>query len=212
MCTHNSTLTILPPVDLASDAPAALQGAHYHLQQLRRFISDGLPQTAVNPFHFHLRAFFWELVATFDSMLQWVNQAQQLRFRVAPREARQWLSRGAEGPRRGGLRNYVDQRASDDTRPSGRLRAGDGGIIMNTLKDQRARPWVACLLGKLAVVGAMIVFLADLGSVQAAVFQCPSGDVACLIASINTANGNGENDTITLEAGRYILTTIDNVT
>jgi hypothetical protein len=75
---HRGTLTILPPVDLASHARAALQGAQYHLQQLGLLIDEGLPVTASKRFHFHLRAFFWELVATFDSMLQWVNQARRL--------------------------------------------------------------------------------------------------------------------------------------
>jgi hypothetical protein len=44
----------------------------------------------------------------------------------------------------------------------------------------------------------------------AAVFNCPSGDVACLINAINVANANGEPDTIELAAGVYTLTTVDN--
>src|SRR5512136_2228013 len=54
-------------------------------------------------------------------------------------------------------------------------------------------------------------------SVQAANFDltgaCPSGvgDVATLIATINTANTNGAADTITLAAGCvYTLTAVDN--
>jgi hypothetical protein len=47
---------------------------------------------------------------------------------------------------------------------------------------------------------------------QAARFACRSGDVACLIAAINTANANGEANTITLRAGTYTLTTVDNIT
>jgi hypothetical protein len=47
---------------------------------------------------------------------------------------------------------------------------------------------------------------------QAADFACPAGDVACLIAAINTANANGAVNTITLEAGTYTLTAVDNDT
>jgi hypothetical protein len=36
---------------------------------------------------------------------------------------------------------------------------------------------------------------------------CASGDVACLIDAIHQANGNGEANTLTLEAGTYTLTT-----
>jgi hypothetical protein len=43
-------------------------------------------------------------------------------------------------------------------------------------------------------------------------FTCAAGDVACLIDAINQANGNGEANTITLEAGTYTLTAVDNDT
>ena len=46
----------------------------------------------------------------------------------------------------------------------------------------------------------------------AAEFACTSGDVACLISSIEAANSNGESDTITLEAGTYTLTEVNNDT
>jgi hypothetical protein len=39
----------------------------------------------------------------------------------------------------------------------------------------------------------------------AAIFNCSSGDVACLIDSINAANANSEADTINLPAGTYTL-------
>src|SRR5687767_6143309 len=48
--------------------------------------------------------------------------------------------------------------------------------------------------------------------VFAAEFTCASGDVACLIDAINTANINGETDTITLPAGIYTLTAVNNTT
>jgi hypothetical protein len=47
---------------------------------------------------------------------------------------------------------------------------------------------------------------------QAKTFHCEEGDVACLIAAINTANANGHKNTIVLEACAYILTAIDNAT
>jgi hypothetical protein len=47
-------------------------------------------------------------------------------------------------------------------------------------------------------------------SAQTAVFACAAGDVACLIAAIHAANATGEADTITLAAGIYSLTAVDN--
>src|SRR5215471_14375135 len=47
---------------------------------------------------------------------------------------------------------------------------------------------------------------------QAENFQCSGGDVACLIAAINEANANGQQNTIRLEAGIYTLTGVDNTT
>ena len=43
-------------------------------------------------------------------------------------------------------------------------------------------------------------------------FTCAAGEVACLIEAINQANANGEATTITLEAGTYTLTAINNTT
>ena len=45
---------------------------------------------------------------------------------------------------------------------------------------------------------------------HSAVFNISSGDVAGLIAVINTANANGEENTIILEAGTYTLTAVHN--
>jgi hypothetical protein len=73
--------------------------------------------------------------------------------------------------------------------------------------ERRLRWWrgVACcglLLGLVSLVSPS----------QAADFACASGDVACLIDAINQANANGEANTITLEAGTYTLTAVDNTT
>jgi hypothetical protein len=52
--------------------------------------------------------------------------------------------------------------------------------------------------------------LVSLERVYAAEFFCPSGDVTCLVAAINQANQNGQDNTINLEAGEYTLTSVDN--
>jgi len=64
---------------------------------------------------------------------------------------------------------------------------------------------LACRAGLLALVS-----FAHPG--HAADFACAAGNVTCLITAINTANANGEANTITLEAGIYTLTTVDNTT
>src|SRR5262245_2062821 len=48
------------------------------------------------------------------------------------------------------------------------------------------------------------------GFADSAVFNIGPGDVAGLIDAINTANVNGEDNTINLAAGIYTLTEIDN--
>ena len=64
----------------------------------------------------------------------------------------------------------------------------------------------------------VLVFVVALGvlgmqpTVQAAVFNIPCGNVAALIAAINTANANGQNDTINLPACTYVLTKAQNNT
>jgi hypothetical protein len=45
---------------------------------------------------------------------------------------------------------------------------------------------------------------------HAAIFSCAGGDSACLIAAIDAANANGQTNTITLAAGTYTLTAVDN--
>lgn len=60
------------------------------------------------------------------------------------------------------------------------------------------------------VVTALALLLP--GSVPAAQFTCAGGDVACLIGAITTANTNGQTNTITLAAGTYTLTAVNNIT
>jgi len=71
--------------------------------------------------------------------------------------------------------------------------------------------WCPWWLG--IVCGVLLLSLVNLAHPsQAADFACAVGDVACLINAINQANANGEANTITLEAGTYTLTAVDNTT
>src|SRR5712691_11915418 len=73
--------------------------------------------------------------------------------------------------------------------------------------ERRLRWWwgIAC-------AGLLVSLLSLAPLSQAADFACAAGDVACLIDAINQANANGEANTITLEAGTYTLTAVDNDT
>ena len=62
----------------------------------------------------------------------------------------------------------------------------------------------------MAAVLALGLALASPVLVQADTFHCGAGDVQCLIEAINTANTNGQQNTIRLEAGTYTLTAVDN--
>ncbi len=81
-------------------------------------------------------------------------------------------------------------------------------------KQTRANRKGAWAAGSLAgsIILAIGTVLATRSTASAADFHCSAGDVPCLIAAINTANGNGEADTIFLEAGTYTLTAADNDT
>jgi predicted outer membrane repeat protein len=61
-----------------------------------------------------------------------------------------------------------------------------------------------------AVFTVLLVSVASIPASDAAVFNIPPGDVPALIAAINTANGNGADDTINLKGGVYALTNVDN--
>jgi hypothetical protein len=64
----------------------------------------------------------------------------------------------------------------------------------------------------IACAGLLVSLLSLAPPSQAADLACAAGDVACLIDAINQANANGEANTITLEAGTYALTAVDNNT
>ena len=57
----------------------------------------------------------------------------------------------------------------------------------------------------------LILALTFTERLEAANFLCPSGNVTCLIAAINEANGNGQENIIDVEPGVYTLTGTNNV-
>src|SRR5215475_12771505 len=62
------------------------------------------------------------------------------------------------------------------------------------------------------IVAGLLVLLGLAHPTPAAEFACAAGDVACLITAIHAANTNEEANTITLAAGLYTLTAVDNNT
>ncbi|MCH8061585.1 MAG: hypothetical protein IH861_03680 [Chloroflexi bacterium] len=68
-------------------------------------------------------------------------------------------------------------------------------------------------LALLLVLVGLVIRVGTTPIAEAATFNIPDGDVAGLIAAINSANGNGQADVINLAAGgTYTLMVIDNVT
>lgn len=78
-------------------------------------------------------------------------------------------------------------------------------------QDHRQR-WPSPGRVGVVLVATLLGALVPSRPVPAAEFACAAGDVACLIDAINMANANGEANTITLEAGTYTLTAVDNTT
>jgi hypothetical protein len=75
---------------------------------------------------------------------------------------------------------------------------------------QVRRRWRADRAGTMVGTAVLMGLLALAPPSQAAVFTCLAGDVACLIDAIHAANTNGEANTITLAAGTYTLTAVNN--
>ena len=69
-------------------------------------------------------------------------------------------------------------------------------------------------LGRVSLVSATFVIVGLIlhfpHLASAATVNCNGGDVGCLIAAINTANSNGQDNTIVLTAGTFTLTTVNN--
>ena len=85
---------------------------------------------------------------------------------------------------------------------------------MNKVKAKKTKgrmgKWLSCLFVNVRVFAYIVFVLTVSQPVYAAVFDCPSGDVSCLIEKVNQANANGEADTINLEGGTYTLMSVDN--
>jgi len=105
-------LRTVPAMALDKLAHSAFIGAVYHLARIRDFVASPCLQTTwsedtdldettkrkcqtdLNQFHWHTRAFFWELVASFDTMLQWANRRyglgvceHQVKWKRIPRKS-----------------------------------------------------------------------------------------------------------------------------
>ena len=96
MHNYHQLYRIFPSMDLSDHTYFAFNGAVYHLSRVKALLnSPGMQtlwtedttlderaraerQSEINLFHHHLRAFLWELVATFDTILQWANQRYEL--------------------------------------------------------------------------------------------------------------------------------------
>src|SRR5437867_3666614 len=90
--------------------------------------------------------------------------------------------------------------------------AAPGRDLLPTNKRQRrGRRWRAGMRSS-GAIAAILGILTLWSTCQAADFTCPAGDVACLINAINAANMNGKKNTITLAAGTYTLTEVDDIT
>ena len=85
---------------------------------------------------------------------------------------------------------------------------------MQTRRNQRnpkRSPKSFLRLGAELLLYALLIFSTP-PVLSAAVFHIPAGDVPGLIAAINAANANGEENTMILEPGTYALTEVDNTT
>src|SRR5262249_9165290 len=76
--------------------------------------------------------------------------------------------------------------------------------------ERRLRGWRR--LWRVAALAAWGLALALPLPVWAETFRCRAGDVPCLIDAINQANANGDENTLTVRAGTYTLTAVDNDT
>jgi acetyltransferase-like isoleucine patch superfamily enzyme len=83
---------------------------------------------------------------------------------------------------------------------------------MKKLALVAANTLLSYLFVSLWVVVSIVSILATLESIHAADFFCPSGNVTCLIAAINDANGMPGGHTINLEPGIYTLQIVNNMT
>jgi hypothetical protein len=84
-------------------------------------------------------------------------------------------------------------------------------LEQHTRPVERWRRWW-CKPWRVAALVVLGLALVSPHAGQATTFDCDAGDVQCLIDAINTANANGQENTIRLAAGTYMLTAVDNGT
>jgi hypothetical protein len=84
----------------------------------------------------------------------------------------------------------------------------EGGSTMKKLGLVALRVWLSALL---VILSSMVSIIFTMGTItHAAEFFCYSGNVTCLIAAINEANGMPGEHVINLEPGSYTLQAVDN--
>src|ERR1041385_1282234 len=79
------------------------------------------------------------------------------------------------------------------------------------LKKERCA-WDLRIRGVIRILVLVVAILTLSYVAEAATFTCSSGDVACIVSAIHTANTNGQANTIILAAGTYRPTVVDNFT
>src|ERR1035437_4481572 len=85
-------LYTMPGRTAKDDAWLALKGASYHLFQLKvQFESGLLDDNQVMLFHWHLRSFFWELVAARDSLRRDMKAASTLETALQALDNTTWF-------------------------------------------------------------------------------------------------------------------------
>ena len=81
---------------------------------------------------------------------------------------------------------------------------------MNKTSKASEGIWNFGLIVSVLIANCILFTLIVRTNVNAAEFNISAGDVYAMIDAINEANGNGEEDTINLEAGFYTLTEVNN--
>jgi hypothetical protein len=85
-----------------------------------------------------------------------------------------------------------------------------GGSMMRKLALMAVNTWRSYLLVSPQLMVSIVLILGTLESAHSAEFFCSSGNVTCLVAAINEANGIPGEHVINLEPGSYTLQAIDN--
>jgi hypothetical protein len=92
MARKKGSLHTMPGRTAKEDAQLALIGADYHLQQLKTQLESGLSDNdQIMLFHWHLRGFFWELVAVRDSVRRDAKTDKAIQKALQALEAAKWF-------------------------------------------------------------------------------------------------------------------------